>query len=136
MSKILGSPQSAPNQTIETSNSRSPSNSPITDVSSFIRSSWSITCINVLTGDNYPTWKRSMKMTLNPKTKLRFIEGSMVQPPETAQNLKVWERCNNMVLSWMLNEIEKSLTSSLIYCNTLRSHWLELEECFSQSNNP
>ncbi|KAL5756504.1 hypothetical protein ACOSQ2_021250 [Xanthoceras sorbifolium] len=67
----------APNQTIETSNSRSPSNSPITDVSSFIRSFWSTTCINVLTGDNYPTWKRSMKMTLNPKTKLRFIEGSM-----------------------------------------------------------
>ncbi|KAL5808245.1 hypothetical protein ACOSQ3_028936 [Xanthoceras sorbifolium] len=102
----------APNQTTETSNSRSSSNLPITDVSLpyFLHSSnhpRALLVSNVLTGNNYPTWKRSMKMALNAKNKLGFIDGSMVQPPETSQNLKVWERCNDMVLSWMLNAIEK-----------------------------
>ncbi|KAL5856960.1 hypothetical protein ACOSQ3_004418 [Xanthoceras sorbifolium] len=70
----------APNQTTETSNSRSSSNSPIIDVSSpyFLHQIILEHFLYLmLTGDNYPTWKRSMKMALNAKNKLRFINGSM-----------------------------------------------------------
>ncbi|KAH9672059.1 retrotran gag 3 domain-containing protein [Citrus sinensis] len=117
------------------------SNSLITDVSSpyFLHSSdhpGAILVSNVLTGDNYSTWKRSMKMALNAKNKLGFIDGSIQKPSSTSQDLKTWERCNDMVLSWMLNGIEKNLANSLIYCDTPRSLWLGLEERFSQSNNP
>ena len=117
------------------------SNSLITDASSpyFLHSSdhpGAILVSNVLTGDNYSTWKRSMKMVLNAKNKLGFIDGSIQKPSSTSQDLKTWERCNDMVLSWMLNGIEKNLANSLIYCDTPRSLWLGLEERFSQSNNP
>ena len=76
-----------------------------------------------------------MKMALNAKNKLGFIDGSILKPSSTSQDLKTWERCNDMVLSWMLNGIEKNLASSLIYCDTPRSLGLGLEERFSQSNN-
>ncbi|KAL5865677.1 hypothetical protein ACOSQ3_003191 [Xanthoceras sorbifolium] len=71
-----------PNQATKTSNLQSLSNSPITDVSSpyFLHSSYhhgALLVSNVLTGDNYPTWKRSMKIALNAKNKLRFIDASM-----------------------------------------------------------
>lgn len=41
-----------------------------------------------------------------------------------------------MVSSWILNAIDKTLTSSIIYGGTPREIWLDLEERFSHSNNP
>jgi hypothetical protein len=34
----------------------------------------------LLNGDNYPTWKRAMKMALNAKNKLVFVNGSLSKP--------------------------------------------------------
>ena len=36
-----------------------------------------------LTGDNYATWSRSMRIALSVKNKLDFVEGSLPQPNET-----------------------------------------------------
>jgi hypothetical protein len=41
-----------------------------------------------------------------------------------------------MVLSWILNSIDKSIVNSLIYHDYPRDVWLDLEDCFSQSSNP
>ncbi|XLR53297.1 hypothetical protein HN51_021525 [Arachis hypogaea] len=48
----------------------------------------------VLAGDNYPSWKRSMEMALNGKNKLGFIDGTIF-PPEEVFSLIVqeeWQR--------------------------------------------
>ncbi|KAK3183421.1 hypothetical protein Dsin_030707 [Dipteronia sinensis] len=76
------------NQTTETSYSRSSLKSPITNVSSpyFLHSSdhpGVLLVSNMLTCDNYPTWKISMKMALNAKNKLGLIDGSMAKSAET-----------------------------------------------------
>ena len=41
-----------------------------------------------------------------------------------------------MVLSWILNSIDKSIVNSLIYHAYPRDVWLDLEDHLSQSNNP
>ena len=64
------------------------------------------------------------------KNKLGFIDGSIQKPSSTSQDLKTWERCNDMVLSWMLNGIEKNLANNLIYCDTLHSLWLGWKNVF------
>lgn len=114
---------------------------PIQDVASpyFLNSSdhpGAILVSTPLNGDNYPTWKRSMKMALNAKNKLGFVDGSVTQSATNQVEIQAWGRCNDMVLSWILNSIDKSLTASIIYADTARSVWLDLEERFSQGNNP
>jgi hypothetical protein len=89
-----------------------------------------------LIGDNYITWKRAMKMALNAKNKFGFVDGSLTRPPTNSTDLYIWERCNDIVLSWILNSIDKSLLNNVIYCNNPREVWIDLEECFSQGNNP
>ncbi|KAG8371159.1 hypothetical protein BUALT_Bualt13G0057700 [Buddleja alternifolia] len=67
----------------------SPAHSPASkyDVSSpfCLHHSDNLGCILVsqpLEDDNYPTWSRAMRMTLEAKHKLGFIDGSIPQPEE------------------------------------------------------
>ena len=85
----------------------------------------------LLNGDNYPTWKRAMKMALNAKNKLSFIDGTLSKPTTSASETQLWERCSDMVLSWILNSIDKTIVNSLIYHACPRDVWLDLEDRFS-----
>ena len=63
--------------------------------------------------DNYPTLARAMRMALDAKSKLGFVDGSHTKPSSPA-DISLWERCNDMVLSWILNSIDKFIVDSLI----------------------
>ncbi|KAA8537887.1 hypothetical protein F0562_027533 [Nyssa sinensis] len=90
-----------------------------------------------LTGDNYSTWSRSMSMALSAKNKLGFIDGSISRPSQQTDKLfDTWSRCNNMVLSWILNSVSKDLATSIIFIDTAAAVWKDLKERFSQSNAP
>lgn len=54
-----------------------------------------------------------MKMALNAKHKLGFVDGFPTKPISPA-DVPLWERCNDMVLSWILNAIDISVIDSLI----------------------
>ena len=91
----------------------------------------------VLTGDNYATWSRSMRIALSVKNKLEFVEGSVIAEPDPADpNFRAWLRNNNVVISWLLNSVSKEISSSIIYLATAAEMWKELKECFQQSNCP
>ncbi|KAA8518070.1 hypothetical protein F0562_015544 [Nyssa sinensis] len=91
---------------------------------------------NLLNGDNYSTWKWAMKMALNAKHKLGFVDGTLTKPTSSSTETKLWERFSDKVLSWIFNSIENTIVNSLIYHNSSRDVWLDLEERFYQSNNP
>lgn len=52
-----------------------------------------------LTGDNYPSWNRAMKIALSGKNKLDFIDDSIIKPSEFDLILtNAWKRNNNIVI--------------------------------------
>ena len=67
-----------------------------------------------LSGDNYHTWHRSMIMALTAKNKIGFVDGSISKPDPTDPLFLSWTRCNNMVLSWLLNSVSKEIAGSII----------------------
>jgi hypothetical protein len=89
-----------------------------------------------LVGNNYHTWKRSMSMTLSAKNKLGFIYGSLEKPAANSPESSVWERCNNMILPWILNFVSQEISSSIIYIESAQEMWNDIKECFSLSNGP
>jgi len=97
----------------------------------------SVLVSQLLHGENYHTWSRSMIMALTAKNKIGFIDGSITKPSSTTDALhRPWIRSNNMVLSWLLNSISKDIAASVIYINTAQEMWLDLKERFSQRNGP
>jgi len=91
-----------------------------------------------LNGDNYSTWCRSMTISLNAKNKLGFIDGTVQIPSAKSQqdDYASWKRCNDMILSWILNSISPELADSVIYSTTAQEVWEDLHDRFSQSNAP
>lgn len=91
----------------------------------------------VLTGDNYVSWSRSMRIALDIKNKLGFIDGSIQKPEsEDPKLLRKWRRNNGIVLAWILNSVSKEIYASLLYGETAAEIWKDLEERFQQSNAP
>ena len=51
-------------------------------------------------------------------------------------NYASWKKCNDMVLSWILNSLTQDLADSVIFSNTAQEVWENLRDRFSQSNAP
>uniref|UniRef100_A0A2N9GKR9 Integrase catalytic domain-containing protein n=1 Tax=Fagus sylvatica TaxID=28930 RepID=A0A2N9GKR9_FAGSY len=91
-----------------------------------------------LTGDNFHSWFRSMNMALTIKNKLGFVDGSIREPevdPRSSLHAH-WNRCNTVVITWILNCVSKQIHASVLYKPTAYIIWKELQEKFSQSNGP
>ena len=119
------------------------SQSPITETSNFlfIHSSDHLGLLLVtkrLNGDNYPTRKRSMIIALTTKNKIGFVNGSIETPSQATKpaDFALWERCDKMVLSWLLNAVEPDLAKGTVYADTARDIWKDFEDRFSQGNAP
>ncbi|KAF5481763.1 hypothetical protein F2P56_002391 [Juglans regia] len=89
----------------------------------------------LLTVDNYTTWSRAMQRALRAKNKLGFINGEISKPTSTNDPLlEVWERCNDLVTSWLQNSISPSIKSSIALVDKAFVVWTELQERFTQQN--
>ncbi|KAJ4705228.1 Retrovirus-related Pol polyprotein from transposon TNT 1-94 [Melia azedarach] len=91
---------------------------------------------HILTSPNYNTWSRAMLMALNAKNKLYFVDGSLLKPSSDDPTAGIWSRCNNMVMSWLLNIVSKEIADSLLYLDSAHAVWSDLHDRFHQSNAP
>ncbi|XP_019239811.1 PREDICTED: uncharacterized protein LOC109219795 [Nicotiana attenuata] len=89
-----------------------------------------------LTGtDNYSLWYRSMRIALLGRNKLGIVDGRW---PNERFREKYWyqsERCNAIVLSWLMNSVAPSLISGIAYATNAQKVWLDLQERFDKVND-
>ena len=80
-----------------------------------------------LTEENYNTWSRAILISLDAKTKLGFIDGSIPKPQTVDHpHYTAWNKCNSTVLAWLFNSVSKELQSSIVYFKTARDVWIDL----------
>jgi hypothetical protein len=75
-----------------------------------------------------------MLISLCAKNKLGFINWSIPTLGESNPKYSLWQRCNDMVLSWILNSLNQELANSVIYMETPSEIWLDLQERFSKGD--
>lgn len=89
--------------------------------------------VNFKFDDNsYSDWKRSMLISLSAKSKKGFIDRSITKPAIVDNTHKAWERCNSMLISWLLMVLDPNIARSVLYFITAREIWLNLEERYGQ----
>ncbi|XP_075649850.1 uncharacterized protein LOC142620354 [Castanea sativa] len=86
--------------------------------------------------NNYQSWSRAMVLALTAKKKIGFVNGKIAKPEIDSPLYEDWESCNTMVLSWLINSMHVDVSSSIMYYETTREMWLELQRVFSQGNRP
>ena len=77
-----------------------------------------------------------MSMALSTKNKLGFIDRSLEKPAADSPKSLASNRCNNMVLSWILNSVSQEISSNVIYIESAQEMWNDINEHFSKSNGP
>ena len=91
----------------------------------------------LLNGDNYASWNRSMLIALSVKNKLGFVDGSILKSDGSdPQLLNAWRRNNHIVIAWLMNSVSKEISSSLLFGESAAKIWTDLNERFQQSNGP
>lgn len=65
-----------------------------------------------------------------------LIDGSLPKLVSNSPHLALWTRCNNMVLSWLLNSMFVEIRNSVSYFSTAKEIWDDLAVRFSQTNMP
>lgn len=89
---------------------------------------------SIFDGKSYGGWRRAVFIALSAKNKLSFIDGSLSEPAVSSPTYKAWNRCNDMVISWLLNSLSKDIAESVLYSKTAKDIWKELEDRFGQCN--
>lgn len=62
-----------------------------------------------------------------------FVLGTLGRPEIDSPRLHIWDRCNAMVISWLVNGLSAEIKRSVIYNDTAQGIWKELESCFGQT---
>jgi len=79
-----------------------------------------------------------MVHALTAKNKVGFINGSVKAPSEEDQPVEyaLWNRCNNMILSWLKHSVELDLFKGVIHAKTACQVWEDFKDQFSHKNIP
>lgn len=92
--------------------------------------------VHTLDGSNYNSWSIAMKISLDAKNKLSFVDGSLPRPLVDDNSFKIWSRCNSMVKSWILNVVSKEIYDSILYYQDATEMWDDLFRRFKVCNLP
>ncbi|XP_059314364.1 uncharacterized protein LOC132065126 [Lycium ferocissimum] len=82
--------------------------------------------------ENHPLWRKSMKLVLQGKNKLGFVLGTYKKEMHDPSLHETWDRCNAMVLGWIMNTVAKNLYSIVIYGVVAHKVWEDLREVFDK----
>ena len=89
-----------------------------------------------LSGSNYDDWNAAMRIALDAKNKIGFIDGTLARPEESHSSFRIWSRCNSMVKSWLLNSVSPQIYRSILRLNDASDIWRDLHGRFHMTNLP
>ncbi|XP_076895197.1 uncharacterized protein LOC143547726 [Bidens hawaiensis] len=84
-------------------------------------------------GTRCGAWEKAMMIVLSARNKLGFINNTLTMP-NYEQHMAVWNRCNDMVISRILNTLSRDISDSILYSETAKILWNELNSRYGQEN--
>ncbi|WVY96787.1 hypothetical protein V8G54_028938 [Vigna mungo] len=84
--------------------------------------------------NNFQSWYRSFRMALISKNKMGFLNGNIPIPATTDPLYPSWERCNTLLMSWILSSLSPSIAQSVVFFERAIDVWIDLRERFSQGD--
>ncbi|XP_070012538.1 uncharacterized protein LOC142162404 [Nicotiana tabacum] len=94
----------------------------------------SLISIQLTGSENYALWSRYMKIGLIGKSKLGFVDGRCTKDKFDRSLHEFWEKCNAIVLSWIMNVVSTELLSGIVYKSSAHKVWTDLKDRYDKVN--
>ncbi|XP_070002393.1 uncharacterized protein [Nicotiana sylvestris] len=75
-----------------------------------------------------------MKLALQGKSKLGFVDGSCVKGMYKGELTERWKKCNAIVLLWIGSTVSNELIPSIVYASNARKVWADFQERYDRPN--
>ncbi|KAK9064691.1 hypothetical protein SSX86_016073 [Deinandra increscens subsp. villosa] len=82
--------------------------------------------------ENYRVWANAMKLALKVKNKYGFIDGTCTPDEDDDVLINQWDRCNSVVLTWLLNSVSEELYLGQVYSSLASDVWKELKDTYDK----
>ncbi|KAL0458692.1 UNVERIFIED_CONTAM: hypothetical protein Slati_0496400 [Sesamum latifolium] len=89
-----------------------------------------------LNGKNWLTWSRSVRIALEGRDRLGFIDGSCTKQAEGSKEFRQWRIADTVVRTWILKTISKNIINIFLYTTSVQSLWMELEARYGEYDGP
>ncbi|GJW88262.1 ribonuclease H-like domain-containing protein, partial [Tanacetum coccineum] len=80
--------------------------------------------------ENYKIWRAAITIAIHTKNKLDFINGKVSRPEEEEFMQEQWDRCNSVVLNWILGCVSQDVFIGQVFSKDAKTVWDELEETY------
>ncbi|XP_016436401.2 uncharacterized protein LOC107762547 [Nicotiana tabacum] len=94
----------------------------------------SLISVNLIEPENYTLWSSTMRVSLLRKSKLGFVDGRYLKEKFDITLHELWEKCNAIVLSWIMNSVSAELLNGMVYASSAHNLWMDLKERFDKVN--
>lgn len=94
----------------------------------------SIVGMKLIGTENYNIWSCAFTLALETKNKLGFIDGTVIKSDDDEVLSKQWDRCNAVVLSWILASVSEELYVGQIFSKQASVVWQELKETYDKGD--
>ncbi|GKB26696.1 putative LTR copia-type gag-polypeptide [Tanacetum coccineum] len=84
-------------------------------------SSLAIVNVKLVGAENYKMWATAIKIALKGKNKMGFIDGAYVKQVTSHVLSQQWEKCNAIVLGWILVSLSQQLYVGQVKRNLCKS---------------
>ncbi|KAM2891082.1 hypothetical protein COP2_009425 [Malus domestica] len=92
-------------------------------------------CSVLLNEFNYLPWSRAISLALGGIRKLGFVNGSVEAPYSSSLTYGAWLCKDQLVMSLLLNTMEKHVAESFSYYNSSLNLWKALQDMHGNQNN-
>ncbi|XP_068332795.1 uncharacterized protein [Pyrus communis] len=92
-------------------------------------------CSVLLNEFNYLPWSRAVSLALGGKGKLGFVNGSVEAPDISSSTYVAWLCKDQLVMSLLLNTMEKHVAKIFSYYNSSCELWKALQDMYGNQNN-
>ncbi|XP_070008173.1 uncharacterized protein LOC142165151 [Nicotiana tabacum] len=84
---------------------------------------------------NFSLCYRSTRIAFLGRNKLSMVDGRWKKEKFREKYWYQWEKCNAIVLSWLMNAIAPTLVSGIAYATNAHTVWMDLQEHFYKVND-
>ncbi|XP_072080886.1 uncharacterized protein [Arachis hypogaea] len=75
-----------------------------------------------------------MWRALRSKNNVKFLDSSIPKPVENQPLFEVWDRCNNILLSWLNLSLSPEIAKSVMWISNASDLWKDLKNRYSHGD--